>query len=156
LLVFSVVAAYAAPDTGSVAAPTGTRPVATFAATGVQVYICEFDASHRLAWKLKNPDATLYDANGRAVIHHDAGPSWQAHDHSRIVGRIVGQTASQTPGSIPQLLLETKTTGADGMLSGIRYVQRLDTAGGAAPTNNCLVEHEIGESPYFAHYTFSK
>jgi hypothetical protein len=42
------------------------------------------------------------------------------------------------------------------MLSGIRYVQQLDTVGGAAPTNNCLMEHQIGESPYFAHYTFLK
>jgi hypothetical protein len=156
LLVFSSAAAYAGPDAGSVAAPAGTQRVATLAATGVQVYSCEFDASHRLGWAFKRPDATLYDANGRAVVHHGAGPSWQADDHSRIVGRAVGQAASQTPGSIPQLLLETKSTGPDGMLSGVRYVQRLDTVGGAAPASHCLTEHQVGESPYFAHYTFLK
>jgi hypothetical protein len=128
----------------------------TLAATGVQVYSCEFDASHRLAWTFKHPDATLYDASGRPLVHHDAGPSWEAGDHSRIVGRAVAQAASQTPGSIPQLLLEAKSTGPDGMLSGVRYVQRLDTVGGAAPAGDCQAEHQMGESPYFAHYTFLK
>lgn len=157
LLVFSSAAAYAAPDAGSVAAPAGTQSVITLAATGVQVYSCEFDASHRLGWAFKRPDATLYDANGRAVVRHGAGPSWQADDHSKIVGQVVGQAASQTPGSIAQLLLATKSTGAaDGMLSGVRYVQRLDTVGGAAPANHCLTEHQVGKSPYFAHYAFLK
>jgi hypothetical protein len=156
LLAITSTATHAAPNAGSVAEPAGTQLVATFTATGVQVYSCEFDASHHLTWAFKHPEATLYDASGRAVIHHDAGPSWQADDHSRIVGRVVGQTASQTPGSIPQLLLETKSTGPDGMLSGVRYVQRLDTVGGVAPTSGCVTEHQIGESPYLAHYTFLK
>jgi len=156
LLAFSSAATHAASDAGSVAAPAGTQPVITLAATGVQVYSCEFDASHRLAWTFKRPDATLYDASGQAVVHHDAGPSWQAGDHSRIVGKAVAQAASQTPGSIPQLLLKTKSTGADGMLSGVHYVQRLDTVGGIAPTSRCVTNHQIGESPYFAHYTFLK
>ena len=156
LLVFFSATAYAGADAGSIAAPAGTQPVATLAATGVQVYSCEFDASHRLGWVFKRPDATLYDANGRAVVHHGAGPSWQADDHSRIVGQVVGQAAGQTPGSISQLLLQTKSTGPEGMLSGVRYVQRLDTVGGAAPANHCVTEHQIGESPYFAHYAFLK
>lgn len=140
----------------SVAAPPHTQVVASLTALGVQVYACEFDASHRLEWVFKSPSATLYDARGRESVHHSAGPQWQASDGSTIVGHVVSQAPSDTAGSIPQLLLEAKSTAGSGALSAVHYVQRLDTVGGAAPTEICTAEHELDRSPYAARYVFLK
>jgi hypothetical protein len=140
----------------TIAAPADAQVVETLAATGVQVYSCEYDDAHHLAWVFRSPLATLYDANGQAAVHHAAGPSWQADDGSRITGHVLAQSPSQTADSIPQLLLETKNAGGAGVLAQVRYVQRIDTAGGTAPTQPCTSEHQRGESPYFAHYVFLK
>jgi Protein of unknown function (DUF3455) len=126
----------------------------TLVASGVQTYSCEFDAQHHLGWVFRSPQATLYDTSGHAVVRHGAGPSWEADDGSRIVGRVLAQRPSETPASIPQLLLETHSTSGSGVLSVVRYVQRVHTVGGLAPTTSCSTEHEIGSSPYLADYVF--
>lgn len=140
----------------SVAAPPDTQVVTSLIASGVQVYSCEFDASHQLGWVFKSPLATLYDARGQEAVHHSAGPQWQALDGSTIVGHVLAQAPSQAAGSIPQLLLETRSTAGSGELSAVRYVQRLDTEGGVAPAESCRTEHELGRSPYIARYVFLK
>lgn len=145
-------AAFAAPP---IDPPQAERVLAT-TASGVQVYSCEYDAQHHLGWVFKNPQATLYDTSGQPLIRHAAGPSWEADDGSRIVGHVIAQTPSETAASVPQLLLETRSTAASGMLSAIRYVQRVNTVGGVMPASPCSTEHEIGNSPYIANYIFYK
>jgi hypothetical protein len=140
----------------SVAAPSDTQVVTSLIASGVQVYSCEFDRSHQLGWVFTSPLAALYDARGQEAVHHSAGPQWQAADGSTIVGHVIAQAPSQTAGSIPQLLLETKSTAGSGRLSAVRYVQRLETKGGVAPAERCTTEHELGRSPYIARYVFLK
>ncbi|MEK6423969.1 MAG: DUF3455 domain-containing protein [Burkholderia gladioli] len=146
--------AAAAPTGASLEPPGGGVPALTLTASGVQVYACEFDAQHRLGWVFKRPAATLYDAAGQARVQHGAGPSWAAADGSRIVGRVLAQQPSATPGSIPQLLLETHDTGGAGLLAGVRHVQRLATVGGATPAAPCTGEHQEGSTPYLARYAF--
>ncbi|MFM0015075.1 DUF3455 domain-containing protein [Paraburkholderia sediminicola] len=136
--------------------PPDARALLSTAASGVQIYSCEYGANHTLGWVFRSPRATLFDTAGIAVIEHSAGPSWEARDGSRIVGHVLAQTPSETPNGVPQLLLETRSTGEKGMLSEVRYVQRTKTAGGAAPTAPCTVEHTTGSSPYIATYTFFK
>jgi hypothetical protein len=123
-------------------------------ATGVQIYACEYDASHTLGWVFRQPRATLFDEHGIAVIEHSAGPSWQADDGSRIEGSVLAQTPSDAPDSVPQLLLRARSTGGQGRLSSVRYVQRVNTVGGVKPAAPCTVEHESGSSPYIATYVF--
>jgi hypothetical protein len=126
----------------------------TLVASGVQTYSCEFDAQHHLEWAFKSPQATLFDASGHLAVRHGAGPSWEADDGSRIAGRIIAQKPSETPASIPQLLLETRSTSGIGTLSVVRYVQRVNTVGGLKPAAPCSTEHDIGNSPYLADYVF--
>jgi hypothetical protein len=154
-------AAFTAPPASAatpaqVAAPPDAQIVASMTATGVQVYACEFDASHQLAWVFKSPLATLYEAHGQEAVRHSAGPTWQAQDGSTIVGHVRAQAPSDTLNSIPQLLLDAKSTAGNGTLSEVHYVQRLETAGGNAPSAPCTSEHETGRSPYFARYVFLK
>jgi hypothetical protein len=143
----------ASPPSASIDPPQAER-VMTLAASGVQNYSCEFDAQHRLGWVFKSPLATLYDASGHAAVRHGAGPSWEAEDGSRIIGHVIAQQPSETRASIPQLLLETHSTSGSGALSAVRYVQRVHTVGGLAPTAACSTEHETGSSPYLADYVF--
>jgi hypothetical protein len=149
------VASTAASAASSIDPPQAER-VATTTASGVQVYSCEYDVQRHLGWVFKNPQATLYDASGQALIRHAAGPSWEADDGSRIVGHVLAQTPSESAASVPQLLLETHSTAASGMLSAVRYVQRVNTVGGVMPASPCSAEHEIGSSPYIANYIFYK
>ena len=143
----------ASPPSASIDPPQAER-VMTLAASGVQNYSCEFDAQHQLGWVFKSPLATRYDTSGHATVRHGAGPSWETEDGSRIVGHVLAQQPSETRASIPQLLLETHSTAGSGPLSAVRYVQRLHTVGGLAPTAPCATEHETGSSPYLADYVF--
>ncbi len=51
--------------------------VATFHAEGVQIYDCEADVSGALAWRFREPIATLL-RDGATVGRHYAGPNWEA------------------------------------------------------------------------------
>jgi hypothetical protein len=136
--------------------PPDARAFLSATASGVQIYSCEYGANHTLGWVFRSPRATLFDSSGTAVIEHSAGPSWEARDGSRIVGHVLAQMPSETPNGVPQLLLETHSTGPMGMLSEVRYVQRTKTAGGVVPAAPCIVEHAVGNSPYIATYIFFK
>jgi len=144
-----------ADDAAGLAPPEPATPVLSTTATGVQIYACEYDNEHRLAWAFQRPEATLFDAGGTLVVRHGAGPSWEALDGSRITGKKLAEAPSVRPGSIAQLLLAA-TPAATGTLAGVRFVQRLDTAGGTPPAAACATEHAIGRFPYFARYVFLK
>jgi hypothetical protein len=146
-------AAAAEPD--PLAVP-GTQTVLSLEASGVQIYECRRDSEGKLAWVLKAPEANLYSDAGVLEAHHFAGPSWRANDGSQIGGKLLRQVPGDTPGSIAQLLLEAKSTGPEGVLSNVRFVQRLATAGGLAPAQPCTAAGQTGRSPYIARYVFLK
>jgi hypothetical protein len=136
--------------------PAGqTHVMASLKASGVQIYVCKRDAANQLAWTFKAPQADLYDASGQLVVRHGAGPSWEAPDGSRITGKLLQHAANPNDGAaIPMLLLSATNAGGPGLLSSVRYVQRLATHGGAAPTQACSRDGEEGRSPYLAEYVF--
>ena len=136
--------------------PTGvTHVVASLEASGVQIYVCRRDAANQLTWTFQAPQADLYDASGQLVVRHGAGPSWEALDGSRITGKLLQHAANPDDGAaIPMLLLSSTNAGGSGLLSTVRYVQRLATHGGAAPAQACVHEGEEGRSPYLAEYVF--
>ncbi|WP_179405384.1 DUF3455 domain-containing protein [Burkholderia guangdongensis] len=132
----------------------GTRAVASLEASGVQIYECKQNSDGTFQWTFKAPDAYLYDDAGALAVRHFAGPSWRANDGSQIQGKVLRQAPSNTPNSIPQLLLTVQSIGAKGMLSDVQYVQRLATVGGVAPARPCTSTGEEGRSPYLARYVF--
>jgi Protein of unknown function (DUF3455) len=119
---------------------------------GVQVYTCTKDADW--AWKLKAPDATLFDSDGKAIGKHFAGPTWRLNDGSEVQGKAI--ETQQQPGTIPWLILAAHSTGGQGRLSQVDVVRRIDTHGGAAPSTGCDAEHAGAEVriPYSAIYSF--
>src|SRR4051812_36479300 len=100
-------------------------------ARGVQIYSCNSTAG-AYAWTLLAPRADLYGDNGKLIVTHFAGPSWQAQDGSKVVGqRVDGVTVDPT--AIPWLVLSAKSTsaGPDGdRLEGTTFIQRVATTGG--------------------------
>jgi hypothetical protein len=136
----------------------------TLAAEGVQRYVCnrKEGSAETFEWVLKEPVAKLFESGHQEVGSHSAGPTWTAKDGSKVVRkRLVATADSPIPGAIPWLLLEVEPSGT-GLFGTVRYVKRIDTAGGkapgpaAAPAGACDAAHAgaIRDVPYTATYVF--
>jgi hypothetical protein len=126
---------------------------------GVQIYECapKPDDKKSFTWKLKAPEADLFDDKGEKVAHHFAGPTWQAPDGSSVLGSVMAKADAPDAQAVPWLLLTTVGKGP-GVLASVMHVQRLDTSGGKAPETGCDAAHAKthGEVrvPYEATYYF--
>ncbi len=126
---------------------------------GVQIYECQSkpDDAHAFAWKLKAPDADLFDDAGQKVAHHFAGPTWQASDGSSVFGSVMAKSDAPDPDAVPWLLLTTVAKGP-GLFARVMHVQRLDTSGGKAPASGCDAAKAKAKAetrvPYEATYYF--
>jgi hypothetical protein len=105
---------------------------------GVQIYTCSAGQSGTWAWTFKAPQATLFAEKGSEIGKHYAGPTWELDDGSKVVGSVLEKVAAPNAAQdIPWLLLQVTSESGSGELSGVRYVQRLDTAGGDAAAADC-------------------
>jgi len=119
---------------------------------GVQIYSCV--KGDDWAWKLKGPEATLFDEKHQAIGKHFAGPTWRLDDGSEVQGKMV--ESKPQAGTIPWLILSAKSTGGEGRLSRVDAVRRTETQGGVAPTSLCDAKHAGAEArvAYSASYSF--
>jgi hypothetical protein len=134
--------------------PAGERVFLKVHAKGDQIYTCKADAT-QFTWTLKAPDAKLFDKDGKPFGKHFAGPSWEANDGSRVVGKAVANV-SPDPDSIPWLLVNIISHDGTGVLSPATSIQRLNTKGGKALASGCDAAH-TGQDvrvPYSADYLF--
>lgn len=134
--------------------PPGATMIGAYQAKGVQIYIC---AAHGAAteWTLKAPEAQLVDAKGAIFAEHYAGPTWEAVDGSKAVGKVMETVPAKTAGAIPWLLLSTEPSG-QGVLANARFAQRVKTAGGAVQSAACSKTGAEQRIPYTAEYVFYK
>jgi hypothetical protein len=119
--------------------PSGEAILFRAFADGVQVYECGRGESG-LQWVLKGPEADLVDDRAQPIGKHYFGPTWEALDGSRVVGSVVASVDASDPSAIPHLLLKVKERTGDGVFANVRTIQRLQTAGGRAPREACLVK----------------
>ena len=169
------------PLPSTIAVPEGFKMFFSGHALGTQNYMCLPTASG-LAWKFIAPQATLFDSVngelGQQLTTHflsanveEGGllrPTWQhSLDSSRVWGRLAAPPLIDAnfveAGAIPWLLLEKAGVDAGptggSFLTRTRYIQRLNTSGGAAPSTGCSQPAEIGTVafvPYTADYFFYK
>jgi hypothetical protein len=145
-------------------------------AVGTQNYIC-LPSGSDFAWTLFGPQATLFNDDDKQVITHFLGPNpdengtlrvtWQHSRDTSTIWAVAIQSSSDpafvAPGAIPWLLLDV--VGAqDGPTSGDKlskttFIQRLNTTGGAAPSDGCTNSIDVGKRefvPYEADYFFYK
>lgn len=138
--------------------PAGVVPLLVASAQGVQRYACKEKekAPGSFEWVLVEPQAKLYDGEYREIGSHSAGPSWQLKDGSKVVKKkLVASVPALESDGVPWLLVEVESSGKGG-LAGIRYVQRIDTVGGAAPPSGCDAAHSAARQDveYRATYVF--
>jgi hypothetical protein len=127
-------------------------------AVGVQIYDCKpnKDNPARFEWVFRAPEAELFDAAGKKIGKHYAGPTWEADDGSKVVGEIKARDDGPDANAIPWLLLSAKSTSGTGVLAQTTSVQRIETAGGKAPASGCSEASAAKEArvPYTATYYF--
>ncbi len=127
-------------------------------AKGVQIYQCQPQKQQagKFEWSLKAPAANLFDRQQQLIGKHYAGPTWEASDGSKVVGEIKAKVAAKATDAIPWLLLTAKKGEGKGIFSQITSIQRIDTAGGKAPTDACT-STSVGQErrvSYTATYNF--
>lgn len=128
-----------------IAIPDKLKPAANEAlamvvpAKGVQIYECRAkkDQAGAYEWAFVAPEAALFDTGGKEIGKHYAGPHWEALDGSKVVGTVKERADAPVKGAIPWLLLSTRPTGGNGAFSKVTSIQRIHTAGGAAPQDGC-------------------
>ena len=152
---------FAAAKTGAQQVPPALQPPANdqlvlqVHAKGDQIYSCKVDGPQP-GWTLKAPDAQLFDKDGKAFGKHFAGPSWEASDRSRVVGKAAANVPSADADSIPWLLVKVVSHAGEGVLAKVSSVQRINTKGGKAPASGCDAAHGGQEVrvAYSADYLF--
>src|SRR5215218_1921097 len=143
-----------------IAVPEGHKPYLVAHADGVQIYDC-VSVPGGYAWRLAAPRATLTDDQGKTVASHYGGPTWEARDGSKVVGkRDKGVNVDPTAIDWLRLVADSTSAGADGdRLRSTSYIQRINTVGGLAPAAaDCDADAtgERREVPYTADYVFFK
>lgn len=107
------------------------------------------------AWVSGASAARLYDVYLREIGWAFDGPTWKSVDGSKVIGRALAAVPVGA-GHLPLQLLRAAGASGQGTMSGVSYIQRLNTRGGGAPSEACdasRVGHEqrVG---YEADYVF--
>jgi hypothetical protein len=147
-------------------------------AAGTQNYACQpVDSIGRVGWVLFTPQATLFGDLNEQLTTHFFSPNpfennivraaWQDSTGTSTVWAKVVEASTDpafvAPGAIAWLLLDVETTGAQvgptggALLIPTTFIQRLNTAGGSAPSTGCERPKDIGKKafvPYTADYFF--
>jgi hypothetical protein len=133
----------------SLRAPAGSTLVFGAYATGVQIYRWT-----GTSWMFVEPSATLFaDAGGSGVVAtHYAGPTWESVSGGKVVGSAPKRCTPDAT-AIPWLLLSATPDGA-GVFQHVKYIQRLNTVGGLAPSTAGSFTGEVRKVPYTAVYLF--
>lgn len=142
-----------APDLGacdSLRVPTGNKVAFRAFAKGVQIYRWS-----GTSWIFVEPSATLSaDAQGKSTIAtHFAGPTWQSVSGGKVVGSVL-KRCTPNPSAIAWLLLAAVPDDGPGIFQRTKYIQRVNTVGGNAPSLPGTVTGDLASVPYTAEYVF--
>jgi len=119
-------------------------------------YMCGANDDGDMAWVFKGPHAALNDGEGSQVGSYYGPPAtWEALDGSKVTGTQLA-TAANGDGNIPLQLVEANPAEGEGAMTGVSYIQRLNTQGGVAPDVTCDMDHEGATAvvTYQADYIF--
>jgi hypothetical protein len=124
----------AVPD--AVRVPSGHRVKLETVGIGELTYECRTRAAGGFEWAFAGPKATLTDRQGRMVGTYYGGPTWEGTDGSKVTGKQLA-VAPGRPDAIPLQLVRVENAPMQGAMSGVSYIQRLDTRGGTPPAMTC-------------------
>lgn len=139
--------------------PAGHTQSLETVGTGEITYECreKKDAAGAFEWAFVAPVATLWDMQKKSVGKYYGGPTWEAMDGSKVTGKQVA-IAPASAGNIPLQLVKADPAMGKGAMTGVTYIQRLETKGGVAPSAACNAgaagtKQQVG---YQAKYVFYK
>lgn len=137
--------------------PAGQKVMMSTTGVGEITYECreKKDMAGAHEWAFVGPVATLYSGDRKAVGKYYAGPTWEANDGSKVTGKQLA-VAPATPGNIPLQLVKTDPAMGAGAMTGVSYIQRLNTKGGVAPAMACdaMAKGKRQQVAYEADYVF--
>ena len=156
-------ATHAAVDNASlpepVRAPAGNAIVLETIGAGEITYECreKKDMVGAFEWAFVAPVATLRDLQQKTVGKYYGGPTWEAVDGSKVSGKQVG-VAPGAAGNIPLQLVKANPAMGNGAMTGVSYIQRIETKGGVAPSATCSAAAAGSKQQvaYEAKYVFYK
>ncbi len=128
------------PDApAAVTVPAGHKVAMMSTGMGDLTYECRVKAgaTDQWEWVFTGPNAMLYDMNKKMVGKYYGGPTWEAADGSKVSGKQLAVAPSPNAGSIPLQLVQTSPAMGNGAMTGVSYIQRLNTMGGVAPMDAC-------------------
>jgi hypothetical protein len=123
----------------AVQVPAGNRVALETVGVGEITYECraKANAAGQFEWVLVAPVAVLNDRDGRAIGKYYGPPaSWESNDGSKVTGAQVAVSPA-APGNIPLQLVKANPATGSGAMSGVTFIQRVDTRGGVAPVSPC-------------------
>ena len=118
--------------------PAGQKMMMAATGVGEITYECreKKDVAGQHEWAFVAPVATLYSADRKTVGKYYAGPTWEAADGSKVTGKQLAVSPA-SPGNIALQLVKADPATGSGAMTGVSYIQRLNTKGGVAPALAC-------------------
>lgn len=142
----------------AIAVPAGNKVALTSVGIGDLTYECRVktSAAGAFEWAFVGPVAVLYDGKKAPIGKYYAGPTWESNDGSKVTGKQLA--VSPNPGAIPLQLVQANPATGAGAMTGVTYIQRLNTVGGTAPTDACGADNLAAKKTvkYQADYIFYK
>lgn len=142
----------------AVTVPAGNKVSMITVGIGELTYECRVKANvaDTFEWALAGPEAVLYDTKKNVVGKYYKGPTWESNDGSKVTGKQLA--VSPNPGSIPLQLVQASPATGSGVMTGVTYIQRLNTVAGVALSLPCGAAN-VGTKQlvkYQADYIFYK
>lgn len=144
----------------AVQVPVGNKVAMETVGVGEITYQCNAkkDMADQFEWVFVGPDAKLNDRDGKQVGKYYGPPAtWENMDGSKLTGAQVA-VAPSSAGNIPYQLVKANPASGNGTMSGVTYIQRVNTMGGVAPGSACAASN-VGAKQvvkYQADYIFYK
>jgi uncharacterized protein DUF3455 len=160
---------------GILTPPAGSQPYLIAHAVGTQNYVCLPDGA-AAKWVLFDPQASLFDDEGTLIGTHFLSPNpaeigtparatWQHSLDASAAWAFKVQESDDpqfvAPGAIKWFLLQVAGTqfgpDAGDRYAKAKFIQRVNTSAGVAPTTSCTTAAEVGKTilvPYTADYVF--
>jgi hypothetical protein len=133
----SIYSQAALPD--AVKVPAGNKVALEAVGVGKINYECreKANAAGVFEWAFVGPDAVLNSRAGVQIGKYYGPPAtWESKDGSKVTGKQLA-VAPSTAGNIPLQLVQANPATGQGLMTGVTYIQRVNTQGGVAPAIAC-------------------
>lgn len=144
----------------AVQVPADNKVAMETVGVGEITYLCSAkkEMAGQFEWVFVGPDAKLNDRSGKQVGKYFGPPAtWESMDGSKLTGAQVA-VAPSAAGNIPNQLVKANPAMGSGAMTGVTYIQRVNTMGGVAPTTACTASNTGSTQivKYQADYIFYK